>query len=69
MTTLTPLQETVFEAAKAKLESEPWFQGVCIDDFPTDDDIRENFQWSVIQVEMQTAYWDAPNFMGMLRDD
>lgn len=60
MQDFTPLQRRVFNAAKAKLEKKPWFTGVCTDDFPTDVDIQKDFEGSVTQVMMLTAYWDAP---------
>ena len=50
-------------AAKVRecLQSEPWFRGVCINDFPTDLEIeRDGFKSAVETVIMNTQYWDMP---------
>lgn len=59
---LSPLQEQVVAAVKAWGSTRPWFQGVCLNEFPTDAEIQEDFDGAVQQVCMTTAYWDAPDF-------
>jgi len=59
---LTKAQKDVMEKVRENLQDRPWFSGVCCDNFPTDKVCRENFDEAVTQVEMETAYWDAPNF-------
>ena len=59
---LTPKQQAVANSAKKRLQDKPWFKGVCIDDFPSDQEIDDDFEGCVSQVELQTAMWDAPDF-------
>lgn len=61
---LSELQQQVFDHAKAWLEQKPWFKGVSMDDFPTDEEIkRDGVEDSAMGVVMNTAYWDASDFM------
>jgi len=60
---LTPKQQAVANRVKEILQNKPWFRGVCVDDFPTDREIDEDFDGCVAQVEFVTAMWDAPDFM------
>jgi hypothetical protein len=62
MTEFTTLQQQVFEAAKVRLQGEPWYKGVCCDDFPTDHEIADNFDGAVSAVVSETAMWDDPDF-------
>lgn len=59
MSDLTPKQRKVFEAAKARLEKESWFRGVCCDRFPSDQEIDKDFNEAVTHVIMETEWWDA----------
>lgn len=56
---LTELQETVANTAKARLYKEPWFRGVCIDEMPSDEEIKADFEGAVTTVMLDTAYHDA----------
>jgi hypothetical protein len=62
---MTELQDKVFNAAKKRLEKFNWYKGICLNDFPNDSDIKEDFEDAVTQVMMETAYWDAPNFFNL----
>lgn len=57
---LTPKQTEVANRVKEILSAEPWFKGVCIDDFPSDREIDEDFDGCVAQVMFVTEMWDAP---------
>ncbi len=59
---LTELQQKVFDAARAELKGEPWFQGICMDDFPEDEEILEDFDSAVSAVIIETMFWDGPSF-------
>lgn len=64
MMNLTPLQQQVFDRAEAWLKDKPWYRGVSMNGFPSDADIvRDGVEDSAAQVMMDTAYWDAPDFM------
>jgi len=65
---LTDLQQQVFNEAKRRLRNEPWFCGICGDDFPVDADILADFEGSVTGVMFATAMWDDPNFLESLGD-
>lgn len=58
---LTELQQQVFDEAKKRLKRYDWFCGICMDDFPTDVAIKENFDDAVDGVVMLTEMWDNPN--------
>jgi len=62
---LTKLQQKVFDEVEKNLKQYSWFSGVCIDNFPTDERIKKDFEECVDDVMMETAYWDAPNFMNL----
>lgn len=66
MTELTPLQQKVFDAVKEWGSTKPWFRGVCMDNFPEDDEIESNFDDAVTGVCFETAMWDDPNFYNTL---
>lgn len=66
MKELTELQNKVFNEVLERLEDEPWFKGVCMDNFPEDDYIRDNFEDAVAEVETETAMWDDPDFYSNL---
>lgn len=53
-------QQKVFEAASEQLEKYSWYNGTCMNDFPTEEDCKQNFNDCVAQVVMETMYWDAP---------
>lgn len=58
----TEKQEKVIEAVKAWGADKKWFRGVCTSNMPGDAAIDEDFDGAVLQLCMETAYWDAPNF-------
>lgn len=59
---LSILQQEVFNKAKKVLKVGNWYNGVCLYDFPTDEEIeKEGIDNAVSIVYSQTAYWDAPN--------
>ena len=58
---LSKRQNEVFEAAKALLEKEPWYRGVCIDNFPSDEICETDFDRAVSMVYVETAYHDDPS--------
>ena len=60
---LTEKQKAVADRVKEILKSRSWFKGVCVDDFPTDREIDEDFDGCVAQVEFVTAMWDQPDFL------
>lgn len=61
---MTELQEQVKERARLLLQDEPWFRGVCLDNFPTDEDIRrDGVDEHAQQVALETAMWDDPTFL------
>ena len=59
---LSELQLKVFEAVVEWGADKKWFRGVSMDDFPSDQEITEDFDGAVQQVCMNTAYYDAPDF-------
>jgi hypothetical protein len=59
---LTEKQQQVFDIVKKRICNKPWFKGVCVDNFPTDKEIDEDFSSAVNMVEMETEMWDDPNF-------
>jgi hypothetical protein len=64
MMNLTPLQLEVLDQAVAWLKDKPWYKGVLMSGFPSDADIvRDGVEDSAAQVMMDTARWDAPDFM------
>jgi hypothetical protein len=63
MSNFTPKQQRVFDTAKARLEKESWYNGVCCDNFPTDQEIDEDFEGAVVSVVMETERWDAEGFI------
>ena len=59
--TFSKKQQIVLKIAKEKLEKEDWFDGVCLDNFPTDQDIeRDGIESCAESVYYETALWDAP---------
>ncbi len=56
-------QKRVFEEAKRRLQSEPWYKGVCIDNLPDEDYCIENFEDAVSMLEFDTALWDDPSMI------
>lgn len=62
---LSEKQEAVRKKVEAELSQYYWFNKVCLDDFPTDEEIDENFQEAVDTVGIQTAYWDAPSIFDL----
>jgi hypothetical protein len=69
MSLLTSLQQKVFDEAKRQLQHEPWFKGICMDNFPTDEAIADNFADAVSDVVLETFMWDDPDFVDFGRDD
>lgn len=59
---LSELQQRVFDAADGKFSSKPWYKGVCLDNFPSDEEIQEDFEGAVTSVYFETAMWDNPDF-------
>lgn len=58
----TPLQQKVFDLAKARMQDQEWFEGVCLNNFPTDDMIvKEGIEDCVDMVVIETEYWDNPS--------
>lgn len=61
---MTTLQQQVINRAKAQLEHEPWFRGVCVDSLPRDFEIeRDGVEEHASQLVIETAMWDDPNFL------
>ena len=61
---LTEKQEQVFDRAKQMLEGEEWYMGVCMDNFPSDQEIERNgIEESAQSVYCETASWDADCIM------
>lgn len=57
---LTGLQQQVYNLALFKLQLEPWFRGVCMNYFPTDEDIeRDGVNTCADRVYWETHYWDG----------
>lgn len=54
-------QIKVLEAAKQKIGTEVWFRGICMDNFPSEQDCIKDFDGEVGGVVCETMYWDAPN--------
>jgi len=64
---LTEKQKEIFELARAKLEKKPWFKGVCLDDFPTDDEIEILGKEECVSIVVdETTLWDAPGSLAWL---
>lgn len=57
-----PNQDKVFNEALKRLEKEPWFKGVCCDDFPSEVACEEDFEGCVSSITFNTAMWDDPDF-------
>lgn len=51
-------REKILIAVKAKLEHEPWFRGVCLDDI---DECFPDLEEGIDMAYCNTLYWDAPN--------
>jgi hypothetical protein len=65
MNDLTVTQRRVFNEAKSKLENRPWYVGVCMDNFPSDEQILlVGFKMAVSRVILETAMLDDPNIYG-----
>jgi len=62
MANLTPAQKNVFQEAVNRLKDKKWFDGVCMDNFPEDDDCKSDFEDSVNSVMFETAMYDDPDF-------
>jgi hypothetical protein len=58
MTPLSPLQQQVVTEVEQQLGKKTWFKGVCMDHFPTDADIADNFDDAVSSVILETEMWD-----------
>jgi hypothetical protein len=65
MVCLTELQQKVSDAAKEQLKEYKWFRGVCVNDFPSDQQISEDFEGAVTEVAMTTAMWDSNDFFDL----
>ena len=63
--TLSKLQEGLLREAREKLKGEPWFRGVCIDEFPTDEAIRRDREAALSDVIMTTQWHDAPDMVSI----
>ena len=59
MSNWLPTQQAVFQAARKLLKREPWYQGVCLDNFPTEEECHADFDRSVERVFEETRYWDG----------
>lgn len=59
---LTKRQIRVFSHAKRWLKKKSWYRGVCMDNFPTDEEIKNDFRTSVFRVIVETQSWDNPNY-------
>ena len=60
--TLTPLQEQVKARALELVKNEPWFKGLCMDNFPEDHEItRDGIEEHAQQIVCDTAFWDDPS--------
>ena len=59
---LSELQRKVFDAVIVWGDTKPWFRGVCMNNFPTDDYIKDNFDGAVSGVCLETAMWDDHTF-------
>ena len=56
---LTRLQRDVRNKASRRLKSKKWYNGVCLDNFPTDSDIkRDGVSDCVDRVCLETELWD-----------
>lgn len=55
-------QKLVFDAVEERLKPKAWFRGVCLNNFPSEDECVDDFQGSVSLVEFETAMYDDPNF-------
>ena len=61
MRPLTPLQQHAINAARAELQYESWFVGVCLDYLPTDQELQHDFVGCIEMLIVDTAYHDNPN--------
>lgn len=59
---LSELQLDLHEAVRVRLEGMKWFAGVFLDDFPSDEEIRLDYQGCIAQAMLETAMWDDPEF-------
>ena len=55
----TEAQFAVYNEAKRRLKEEPWFHGVCMDEFPLDSACRDHFEDAIESVVAATMFWDA----------
>lgn len=60
---LSESQQKVFDSARQKLKDKKWFRGICLDNFPDEQDCKDNFDDCVAQVCFETEMWDDPNFL------
>lgn len=58
---LSELQERVLSAAIERLRDQPWYSGICVTSFPSDEVISQNFDDAVAQVCDWTESWDNPD--------
>lgn len=63
MTTLTEAQQKVVQEAQRRIARNPWYNGLCIDELPTDKDCKENFADAVETLVGGTEIWDAPQVL------
>lgn len=62
-------QQEAVNLAKEKLKDKPWFEGVCIDNLPTEEECKENLEDAVNSIVFETCMWDAPDFMECLAEN
>lgn len=60
---LTQLQEKAINKARENLQGNVWYKGICLDGLPTDQEIMDDFEGSVMMIELETAQWDDPDFL------
>lgn len=64
-TKLKENQTKVFKEAKKRLSKYNWFKGVCLDNFPEENDCANNFIDCVNSVILETEMYDNPNFFNL----
>lgn len=65
----TPLRDQVFVEATAELSQYSWFRGICCDNAPTEEDIKnDGVKYWVDSLVFETAMWDDPQFFDKFGD-
>jgi hypothetical protein len=56
---LTISQKKAIQAAKWRMAEYSWFKGqVCMDNLPSDEECKKDFNGAVLEICIETAFWE-----------